>query len=136
MNMKVTIELDGTSEEVGDWLRQLPAGHAGAKASVAEADWTPELADRLIERITEKARMALGYMAMHAPEITFSEIQNLMGMDGVKMGGVLASFGFAENVGLPRPYRVDRDRRRYYIDEGVAEIILDAIRRWEEAEED
>jgi hypothetical protein len=134
MNMKVTIEVDGTSQEVGEWLRQLPVARDGVSPAVAAADWTPELADSLVERITDKARMALGYMAMHAPEITFSELQREMRMDGVKMGGVLASFGFAKNAGLPRPYRVDRDRRRYYIDTGVAEVILDALRRYEDEE--
>jgi len=137
LNVKVVIEVDGSSDEVEGWLSRFALSRNGTSVNAAIATprdglvWTSDLADQLVFRITDHARRALGFMAASAPEISFKEIQTLMNMDGVRMGGVLASFGFAERAGLPRPYRADRERRRYLMDVEVAEVILEAIERLE-----
>jgi hypothetical protein len=137
VNIKVHIELEGNTAEVEAWLARFGSltGTDGmatrAESADTDGEWTPELADRLIERITEKARMALWHIAANAPEISFEELQKEMRMGGISIGGVLASFGFAKNAGLPRPFRVDRERRRYIVEPRVAEIMIDAIRRYE-----
>ncbi|MEK6328192.1 MAG: hypothetical protein AABM66_11820 [Actinomycetota bacterium] len=81
----------------------------GSPASEGEAPvYTPERADELVTRITDDARRALRYLLENAPEASFEELQQHLGKDGLQVGGIMASFGFAENAGLPRPYRVDR----------------------------
>lgn len=52
-------------------------------------------------------------------------------MNGIQTGGVMASFGFAENAGIPRPYTRDRARRVYRIDPATAEVVLAALDRFE-----
>jgi hypothetical protein len=86
----------------------------------------------LVGRITTRAREALEFMMANAPETSFDELQEQLGMTGVQVGGVMASFGFAENAGLPRPYRVDRDRRRYLVDPEIAPVLLEAAERYDD----
>src|SRR4051812_34404634 len=120
MKMKVTIEVDGTAEEVERWMARFNLrdgdGVSTQESAVdGEVEWSPQNADRLVQRITVDARKALQYLMENAPEVFFEDLQTHLGMNGIQMGGVMASFGFAERAGLPRPYRVDRERRRYVI---------------------
>jgi hypothetical protein len=89
------------------------------------------MAERLIRRISPRAREALWHMARSAPSITFKELQDELDLDGLGLGGVLASFGFAERAGLPRPYEADHSRREYLIDPKVATVVLDAFEVFE-----
>lgn len=135
--MKVTIEVDGTSEEVERWMARfnLRDGDGVSPQEIAvdgEVEWSPQIADRLVQRITVDARKALLYLMENAPEVFFEDLQTHLGMNGIQMGGVMASFGFAERAGLPRPYRVDRERRRYVIDREITPILLEAVSRYEE----
>lgn len=129
MNVKVTIEVDGAQEEVERWLSRFGLAQGASDA----IEWTPELADRLIRRISERARGALAYMADEAPAVSFEDLQKELDVTGVELGGILASFGFAERAGIPRPYEVDHERREYRMDPAVATIITNAILNWAEA---
>ena len=124
MNIRVTLEVDGPADEVTAWLAKLPSS---AGASVSATVWTPELAKRLIRRVSDKAATALAIMSDHAPVISFEQLQGEMELDGIRIGGVLASFGFAENAGFPRPYTVDREQRVYIMDPDVARVINEAF---------
>jgi hypothetical protein len=137
--VKVTIEFEGAPEEVEHWLRRLAgstksAGVVQKGASVREANgWTPELAEDLVNRISERALEALQYMAEAAPEpVSFKRLQRKLDTGGLGLGGILASFGFAERAGFPRPYEVDHDRRVYWVNPDVAQLILRAIESLDE----
>jgi hypothetical protein len=142
MNIKVTIELDGTTAEVGEWLKRFGITDSEPYPIAVEAQPRPALAsgepstlqaERLVRRITKGAREALWHIANHAPEISFDELQAQMSVDGVQLGGIMASFGFAENVGLSRPFRVDKRNRRYLIDEEVAALFLPVLREQDQS---
>ena len=96
-----------------------------------QSSWTSEVADQLLARITSDARRALKYLATHAPAVSFEQLQEHMQIGGVAIGGVMASFGFAENAGLPRPYQVDRGQRLYLIDPAIAAVVLAAFERYD-----
>src|SRR4051812_29657164 len=124
--MRVSIELEGSPAEVAPYLVRLGAAAdsttTGSRAQSRD-DWTSAQADELVERITPGARRALRLFMENAPEVSFDDLQGHLGMSGVQVGGVMASFGFAENAGMARPYRVDRDRRRYLIDPEIAPVL-------------
>ena len=137
MKMKVTIEVEGTAQEVERWMARfnLRDGEAVPSEEIAvggEVTWSPQIADRLVQRITADARKALLYLMENAPEVFFEDLQDHLGMNGIQAGGVMASFGFAKRAGLPRPYKVDRERRRYVIDPEITPILLEAVARYEE----
>jgi hypothetical protein len=126
LNIKVTIEIDGPSADVAAWLAQLPKD--GMNVSSA-SDWSVELMEALVRRISPRAREVLWHIADSAPSISFEELQDELKIDGVKLGGVLASFGFAERAGIPRPYTANRTTRQYEMDPDVARLALDALRK-------
>ncbi len=132
-NIRVTIEVEGPAEEVAAWLGKLPGG-TNATRQTSSPDWTPELADRLVGRISERAREALALIADATVEgggpITFEKLQAEMGIDGVALGGVFASFGFAERAGIPKPFDADHDRRVYAMDPATARLVVEAILRY------
>jgi hypothetical protein len=134
MHVKLTVEMEGTSEEVGAWLARLggsPASISTSESVAAVGEFNATVADQLVRRITEGARRALRYMAENAPEVSWDDLQKHLGVSGIQIGGVMASFGFAENAGIPRPYVNDRARRMYRIDEETAEVVLGALDRFE-----
>jgi hypothetical protein len=134
MNIKVVIEVDGSQSEVESWLARfgLPAGkHQQALPRASDDGWNHDRAMRLVKRITTSARQALWQMATNAPEISFERLQEALAIDGVQLGGVLASFGFAQNAGYPRPYTADRRERRYLMDPATADVFINAIREFE-----
>jgi hypothetical protein len=134
VEVSVKIHMRGETHEVEQWLRRFGAADVTTSVEDAlEAVVTDEVADRLIQRITPDARRALRFIAEHAPEAPWDDVQAHLNMDGLQAGGVMASFGFAEKAGLPRPYRNDRGRRVYFIDPEVASIVLKAIERFEDS---
>lgn len=144
MNIKVTIEVDGSTREVEEWLARFaisgseapnPSVRTQLALPLASNEWTPAKAERLVRRVTQGARLALWHIAEHAPEISFEDLQERMNISGVQLGGILASFGFAENAGLPRPFRTDKRGRRYLLDPAIADLFIDAIREVDKEED-
>lgn len=125
LTIRATIEVEGTPSEVAAWLARLPREDTSEAGAAAE--WTPEDVHALVERISPRAREALWHMAQAAPVISFKDLQKKMKLDGVGLGGVMASFGFAERAGFSRPYEVDRKKRQYRVDPQLAEMLIDAI---------
>lgn len=137
LNIKVTIELDGPTSEVGEWLKRFGLtdtypvaveAHARPALEAGGSELNVMRAERLVRRVTRGAREALWHIANQAPEISFEELQSQMDINGVQLGGIMASFGFAENAGLPRPFEVDKRHRRYLMDEDAAEVFLEVLR--------
>jgi hypothetical protein len=135
-NIKVTIEVEGAAEEVAAWLSKLPGSGASLNGVTSSIDWDEITADRLVGRVSDRAREALAIIADHTIEnggpISFEQLQRAMGIDGVQLGGVFASFGFAEKAGFPKPFDTDHDRRVYAMDPQVARLIAFAIVRYHE----
>lgn len=133
-NIKVTIEVDGTADDVAAWLSKLPGGTGSLKTVTSFEDWDDVLADRLVGRVSDRAREALAIIADHTVEvggpIPFQKLQHAMAVDGVQLGGVFASFGFAERAGIPKPFETDHERRVYTMDPRVARLIVEAIIRY------
>ena len=128
--VRVVIEIEGQPHDVAAWLSKLPDQRPNAYVAdvVHKVELTPELVQHLVQRITKDAKRALWYMAQQAPVVPFKWLQSKMEIDGLALGGVLASVGFADRAGLPRPYVVDRGAREYRMDPAVAEMLTDAIR--------
>ena len=133
MAISVTIQVNGTADEVRDALQRLGLSRAALLDGGATADGaiTPELADRIVRGVKPDARRVLRFIAENAPEVSWDAVQQHMKMSGVRIGGVMASFGFAEKRGLPRPYVNDPEQRVYKISPKTASSMLDAIRRLE-----
>jgi hypothetical protein len=134
VHVHVVIEFAGEAAEVQEWLARLAGDvsvphHPGV--TIAPAGWTPELADKLVGRISPRARDALRSIARNAPEASFETVQEDLGVEGLGLGGILASIGFAARAGIPRPYAVDKFDRCYLMDSDVAEVVLDALDRRE-----
>ena len=129
MNIKVTIEVEGTSEEVSAWLARLPAvesrGVGGAHArAITQSEWTDEQARIYLDRISPKAGKLVIAIAERAPEAEFDDLQEELGLDGYGLGGVMASVGFARGAGYPEPFERDRQARVYRMDPKVAAVFL------------
>lgn len=125
MELKVTVEMVGPPDEVAGHLRLLAGGlteQTGTSTPV-EPGYSAELVEELVERITDDARKALLFIAQNGPQVSMNAVQEHLGMDGIRLGGVMASFGFAEKAGIPRPFRKDGNRRLYLIEPAVAATV-------------
>jgi hypothetical protein len=135
-NIRVTIEVEGPAEEVAAWLSKLPGGANTLTQVASSYEWDEVLADRLVARVSERAREALAVIADAVIEgdgpISFEKLQRELTVDGVQLGGIFASFGFAEKAGIPKPFETDHDRRLYSMDPSVARLIVQAIVRYHE----
>jgi hypothetical protein len=129
VDIRVTIEIQGSPAEVAAWLSQLPGNGVTANVAVKPSDveWTPELATRFVQRISPRAREAVWHMTQHAPTISFTELQDAMQTNGLGLGGILASVGFGEKAGIPRPYVANHVTREYEMDPTVAEVVAEAL---------
>src|SRR4051812_36539625 len=134
---EVTITVEGDESAVMRWLQRLAESETGASASVSNSgrhptQWTPDVAYALVDRITVNARRVLWYLMKHPPTVAYEDLQDHMELGGPELGGVMASFGYAEKAGLPRPFSVDRTSRRYTVDPAVTRVFLEALARHEE----
>jgi hypothetical protein len=131
MDLKITIEISGSPAEVDERLRRF-AGDVPIAVGVSHGDaavYSADDADRLVRRITPDARRVLAYIASHAPNVGFDEVQDTLGIDSRRMGGVTAPIGFAVRAGLPRPYEQDYSARLYIMEPEVASTLLAALDR-------
>jgi len=131
MELKVTIEISGSAEEVDERLRRFVEDASAAIPPISgEAPaYSADDADRLVRRITPEARRVLAYIARHAPNVEFDDVQKDLGIDSRRMGGVTAPIGFAVRAGLPRPYEQDYSARLYVMESEVASALLAALER-------
>lgn len=127
MQMKVTVEMNGPADEIERRLRLLVGGPSEPTAVSVEPVYSARVAAELVERITDDARRALRYIAENGPQVPLDDVQAQLGMDGIHLGGVMASFGFAEKAGIPRPFRKDGTRRLYMIEPATAAAALAAL---------
>jgi hypothetical protein len=136
VEVEATLKFTGPAEDVEMWLRRVVTPTGRLVTDVDDGDsspvWTAELAEQLVSGISPEARRALRFMAEGAPEVTRAALFAHLGMNGIQVGGVLASFGFAVNRGLPRPYTQDNARRTYSVDPAVAPVLLAALDRNEQ----
>jgi hypothetical protein len=126
----------GPADEVERRLRLFVNGSTEPvqTAVSVESVYSAALAGELVERITDDARKALLFIAENGPQVSLDAVQEHLGMDGTRLGGVMASFGFAEKSGLPRPFRKDGTRRLYIIEPEVAASVIAALGGTNEAQ--
>lgn len=129
--IKLTIEISGPPDEVDERLRRFIEGASATETVPREQSpvYSDDDADRFVRRITPDARRVLGYIAKHAPNVGFDEVQDALGIDSRRMGGVTAPIGFAVRAGLPRPYVQDYSARLYVMEPEVAGTLLTALNR-------
>jgi hypothetical protein len=134
LNIRATIEVDGPADAVMAWLGNLPgatgptAGGAVVPAISMRGGMDADYAKALVRQISPRAREVLFEIASRTPEASFEDVQDSLDIDGVQLGGIMASFGFAERRGVPRPFVVDRSRRVYKIDPDAARTFLSVLR--------
>jgi hypothetical protein len=137
LEVRVTVELQGESDEVGLLLTQIGetilVGSVEADEEDEENDaesrlwWTPERAAAFVGELTPAALQAVSVIATHAPRITFREFQRRMGMSGGQLAGRLSSIGFTvARQGTPFPFVRDYYQKVYLMDETVAAVMRDA----------
>jgi hypothetical protein len=136
MNIKVTVELSGAEDdsEIGRRLRLLIDGSSAEGLTAQQPSYSAALAAELVDRITDDARTVLRFIAENAPRASMAAVQKHLGIDGIQLGGVMASFGFAEKAGIPRPFRKDDTRRLYIIEPEAATTILAALNDADQAQ--
>jgi hypothetical protein len=109
-------------------IDDLELRHEGPAGPLA---WSSELAERLVSRISREARRALWVMATQGPAIPFERLKAQLGKTGFQMGGIMSSFGFAKNAGIPEPFVWDRAAEAYVIDIDTGAILRDALAQYE-----
>lgn len=131
MEIKVTLELQGSSEEVGYLLAQLSGALLGEEPEAVASDgrwWTVERAAAFVGGLTDPALQALEIIASHSPNISFREFQARMGVSGPGLAGRLSSIGFAvTRTGAPFPFFRDYYQRAYTMDEETAKVFKQVI---------
>ena len=136
--MKLTLELEGSAEDLRLRIEALArallddqrAGGAveGVTIYTEEVSYWREHVDELLRRISDDAKRALKFLCENAPVVSREDLNEFLGIDGVALGGVMASFGFAENAMGRRPY-TKITGRRYRVDPEVARVLLSALDR-------
>jgi hypothetical protein len=97
------------------------------------AEWTPELADQLVARISGNARKCLQLIAHAAPALSFEKMKLELDKSGPQIGGIMSSFGFARRAGIPEPFDWDGITQSYVMDPGTADVIKSALSRFPSA---
>ncbi|GBD11547.1 hypothetical protein HRbin23_01214 [bacterium HR23] len=116
---RVTVTIEGDWAEVQGILARLGEGappvekvaveaqaEAPARAAEkAEREWTPGQVRRFWRRLSNDARRVLREMAKHPEGISWTALQQALGMRAREVGGTLSSVGHRMRgfAGLPRP---------------------------------
>lgn len=89
------------------------------------SSWTPEEFAHFWKTITSDARAILQELAKRPDGYTFHELQEAVGLDGLKVAGRLSSVGHAMNQfqGKREPVTRDYRTRHYFMDPEVASLI-------------
>lgn len=128
---KVTINIEGTAEEVQQALRTLVGAMevAGgpAEAVAAVAPWTPDEARRLWRELAPEARRILQELARRSEGYPQSNLSKALGLSPREIGGRLSSVGHAMRKLPNKPHPVVRERLNgelvYRLDREVAQIV-------------
>jgi hypothetical protein len=131
MEIKVTLELHGASEQIGLLLAQLSEALLSGEHEAVTSEgrwWTMERAAAFVDGLTDPALQALDIIAANSPKISFAEFQSQMGVSGPGLAGRLSSIGFAvTRTGAPFPFFRDYYQRAYTMDEETATVFREAI---------
>jgi hypothetical protein len=145
--MKITIALEGSTAELSQALRSMADGLDLDGQEVLDEDednasddtgtvvastgwWTPKRGNKLIREMTDNAVAALAVICKQAPEVSFEDVQEAVGLDGVTLGGAMSSMGAAiRRLNAPAPVLRDYNRRVYLVDRNTARVLLEAIER-------
>ncbi len=121
---KVTISIEGTSDEVAEYLQKL----AGSKVQrqLIGVRWLPEEIESLYSNLQPEAQRILREIAKTPAGYNRDDLLNRLGLDGRGLAGRLSSVEFNRKrlfPAKPRPFELDWDTWKYIMLPEVAEWI-------------
>ena len=117
---KVTISIEGTSDEVAEYLQKLTGGKVEGR--IMGVSWLPEEIEVLYTNLRPEAQRILREIAKNPTGYNKDDLINLLGLTGRIYGeglaGRLSSIEFKRKrlfPRKPRPIELDRETRQKYI---------------------
>ena len=121
---KVTISIEGTPDEVTEYLRKLAGGNMPHLST--GVSWLPEEIERLYENLQPEAKRILREVAMNPEGYDRDALISRLGITGRGLAGRLSSVEFNRKrlfPSKPRPVRLDWDIWEYKMLPEVADWI-------------
>jgi len=122
---KVTISIEGTSDEVAEYLQKL----AGSKVQrqLIGLRWLPEEIESLYSNLQSEAQRILRETAKTPAGYNRDDLLNRLGLDGRGLAGRLSSVEFNRKrlfPSKPKPVELDWETWKYVMLPEVAEWII------------
>jgi hypothetical protein len=122
---KVTISIEGTSEEITEYLQKLTGGKV--QQQLIGVSWLPEEIENLFINLKPEAQRILREIATNPGGYDRDALITKLGLDGRGLAGRMSSVEFNRKrifPAKPRPVELDWDTWKYKMLPEVAEWIL------------
>jgi len=122
---KVTISIEGTSDEVAEYLQKLAGGKV--QRQLIGVRWLPEEIESLYSNLQPEAQRILREIAQNPAGYNRDDLINRLGLDGRGLAGRLSSVEFNRKrlfPSKPRPVELDWETWKYVMLPEVAEWII------------
>ncbi len=123
---KVTISIEGTSDEVAEYLQKLVGGKA--QPQITGVSWLPEEIENLYNNLQPEAQRILREIAKNPTGYNRDDLINRLGVTGRGLAGRLSSVEFNRKRLFPskrKPVELDWETWKYIMLPEVAEWIKD-----------
>jgi len=121
---KVTISIEGTSDEVAEYLQKLAGGKV--QRQLIGVRWLPEEIESLYSNLKPEAQRILCEIAKNPTGYNRDDLINRLGLDGRGLAGRLSSVEFNRKrlfPSKPKPVELDWDTWKYVMLPEVSEWI-------------
>jgi len=121
---KVTISIEGTPDEVTEYMKNLIGGKAQQLS--AGVSWLPDEIGNLYESVKPEAKRVLREVAANPSGYDRDDLISRLGITGKGLAGRLSSVEFGRKrlfPSKPRPLELNRDTWKYEMLPEVAEWI-------------
>ena len=121
---KVTISIEGTSDEVAEYLQKLIGGKVQRQLGVS---WLPEEIENLFTNLQPEAQRILREIAKNPTGYNRDDLISRLGISGRGLAGRLSSVEFNRKrifPAKPRPVELDWETWKYIMLPEVAEWII------------
>ena len=122
---KITISIEGTSDEVAEYLQKLTGGKV--QRQITGVSWLPEEIDSLYSNLQAEAQRILREIAKKPTGYNRDDLIDQLGLDGRGLAGRLSSVEFNRKrlfPSKPRPVELDWETWKYVMLPEVAEWII------------
>ena len=122
---KVTISIEGTSDEVAEYLQKLAGGKV--QQQLMGVSWLPEEIEDLYTNLQPEAQRILREIAKKPTGYNRDDLINRLGLDGRGLAGRLSSVEFNRKrlfPSKPRPVELNWETWKYIMLPEVAEWII------------